>query len=60
MEFDGEPLQAMPAKHFQTMLEDRLRLNMCPAGATCRNHRANGTLCGQPLDRRGKTRSNAR
>ena len=54
VEFDGDLPQAMPAKHFQTMLQDRLRLNVCPAGATCQHRRANGTLCGQPLDGRGK------
>jgi len=51
---DAEPPKAMPDQHFQHSLKDRLRLRVCPPGATCQHRRQNGTLCGQPLDSRGK------
>ena len=43
-----------PDQHFQVNLKDGLRLRLCPFGATCQHRRADGTLCGQPLDSRGK------
>ena len=44
----------MPDQHFLVSLKDRLRLPVCPPGATCQHRRQDGTLCGEPLDSRGK------
>ena len=44
---------AMPDKHFLTSLKLRLRCDVCPQGAVCQHRRADGTVCGVPLDRRG-------
>ena len=52
--FEDAAPKPMPDKHFQLMLRDRLRLPVCPAGATCQHRRRDGTLCGHPLDSRGK------
>ena len=46
--------KTMPEKHFLTMLRDRLRLDVCPPGAFCKHRAQNGTVCGVPLDGRGK------
>ena len=45
---------AQPDSHFRVNLRDRLLMSVCPAGATCRHRRSDGTLCGAPLDSRGK------
>jgi hypothetical protein len=52
--FEDEQPKTMPDQHFIISLKDRLRLPVCPPGATCQHRRRNGTLCGQPLDPRGK------
>ena len=52
--FEDEQPKTMPDQHFIISLKDRLRLPVCPPGATCQHRRRNGTLCGQPLDSRGK------
>ena len=44
----------MPDQHFSLMLRDRLRMAVCPPGATCLHRKVDGTLCGEPLDPRGK------
>ena len=44
----------MPDQHFLVSLRDRLRLPVCPPQATCQHRRQDGTLCGAPLDSRGK------
>ena len=46
--------KGMPDQHFRVMLRDRLRLATCPPGGTCQHRREDGTLCGAPLDPRGK------
>ena len=50
---DWEPKQ-IPDKHFLVNLRDRLRMQVCPPGATCQHRRPDGTVCGEPLDSRGK------
>ena len=52
--FDGMQPKAMPDQHFCLMLRDRLRLSVCPPGATCQHRRRDGSLCGAALDARGK------
>jgi len=53
--FEDFAPKLMPDEHFQLSLRDRLRLPVCPPGATCKHRRLqDGTLCGQPLDSRGK------
>jgi hypothetical protein len=52
--FEDEVLKPMPEKHFSTMLQDRMRLQICPDNRTCQHRKQNGDLCGEPLDRRGK------
>ena len=52
--FEDERPKTMPDQHFIISLKDRLRLPVCPPGATCKHHRRNGILCGHPLDLRGK------
>ena len=52
--FEDEQPKTMPNQHFIISLKDRLRLSVCPPGATCQHRRRNGTLCGQPLDQWGK------
>ena len=52
--FEDERPRPPPDKHFLLNLKDRLRLNVCPPGATCQHRRQDGTLCGQLLDGRGK------
>ena len=47
-------VQALPNSHFCINLRDRLLLPVCPEGRTCRHRRTDGTLCGIPLDPRGK------
>ena len=44
----------MPDQHFTVSLKDRLRLPLCPPGATCQHRAGDGTLCGEPLDSRGR------
>ena len=44
----------MPDKHFVVMLQDRLRLTVCPAGSRCQHRREDGTVCNEPLDLRTK------
>ena len=44
----------LPDMHFRVNVRDRLLLSLCPDGSTCKHRRADGTLCGAPLDRRGK------
>ena len=39
--------------HFRTCLRDRF-CSVCPPNATCKHRRADGVLCGAPLDSRGK------
>ena len=52
--FEDSVPKPMPDKHFQVSLADRLRLPVCPLGATCQHRRRDGTLCGAPLDSRGR------
>ena len=52
--FEDERPKTMPDQHFIVSLKDRLRLPVCPPGATCKHRRRNGILCGHPLDSRGK------
>ena len=52
--FEDEVLKPMLDQHFTVALRDRLRLSVCPPGATCQHRRKDGTLCGEPLDPRGK------
>jgi hypothetical protein len=52
--FEGEQPKTMQDQHFVVSLKDRLRLRVCSPGAICQHRRRNGTLCGQPLDPRGK------
>ena len=52
--FEEEPAKPMPDQHFQKMLRYRLRLPVCPAGATCQHRRGDGSICGQPLDPHGR------
>ena len=52
--FEDDLPKPMPDQHFVTMLRDRLRLPVCPEGATCQHRREDGSLCGQVLDARGK------
>ena len=52
--FEDEQPKTMPDQHFVVSLKDRLRLRVCSPGAICQHRRRNGTLCGQPLDSRGK------
>jgi len=52
--FEGEAAAKMPDKHFTIELQDRLRCDVCPAGARCQHRSKTGVLCNQPLDRRGK------
>ena len=52
--FEGCQPKSMPDENFQVMLRDCLRLPVCPPGATCQHRRADGSLCGEPLDARGK------
>ena len=47
-------VQALPNSHFCINLRDRLLLPVCPEGRTCRHRNADGSLCGLPLDTRGK------
>ena len=51
---EGSNALAQPDSHFRINLRDRLLMPVCPEGATCRHRRADGTLCGLPLDSRGK------
>ena len=44
----------LPDMHFRTCLRDRLLYSVCPENATCKHRRADGVLCGAPLDSRGK------
>ena len=44
----------MPDKHFVHNLRDRLRMQVCPPGAPCQHRKPDGTVCGVPLDARGK------
>ena len=50
----GADVPAQPNNRFRINLRDTLLMSVCPAGATCRHRRADGTLCGAPLDARGK------
>ena len=50
---DNEP-KTMPDQHFLVMLRDRLRLQVCPPGATCQHRAEDGQVCGELLDGRGK------
>ena len=52
--FEDELPRAMPEKHFVVALRDRLRLSVCPPGAVCQHRKEDGTLCGEPLDGRGR------
>jgi len=52
--FEDSVPKLMPDKHFQVNLADRLRLPVCPPHASCQHRRRDGTLCGQPLDSRGR------
>ena len=52
--FEDEQPKPMPDQHFLVALLDRLRLPVCPEGATCKHRKEDGALCGEPLDRRGK------
>ena len=52
--FEDEPVKLMPDSHFILMLQDRLRLPVCPEGAVCKHQKENGEVCGQALDRRGQ------
>ena len=51
---EGETPAVMPDKHFTLMLRDRLRLQVCPAGARCKHRGKDGNLCNEPLDPRGR------
>ncbi len=51
---EGANVHAQPDSHFRISLRDRLLMPVCPDGATCRHRRVDGTLCGLPLDSRGK------
>ena len=55
---DAEGLTPMPDGHFLLALRGRLRLPVCPDGAVCQHRRADGSLCGPPLDRRGRHAKN--
>lgn len=52
--FEDERPRAMPNKHFDVALRDRLRLDVCLAGAPCQHRKEDGTLCGALLDGRGR------
>ena len=52
--FEDEVSKVMPDRHFLVSLRDRLRLSVCPPGATCQHHKEDGSLRGEPLDSRGK------
>ena len=52
--FEEERPKPMPDKHFITALKDRLRLDVCPVGSVCQHRKEDGTLCGAPLDGRGR------
>ena len=52
--FEDEVARPMPDQHFSLMLRDRLRMAVCPPGATCLHRKRDGTLCGEPLGPRGK------
>ena len=52
--FEDEEAKPMPDQHFLVSVRDRLRLPVCPPQATCQHRRQDGTLCGAPLDSRGK------
>ena len=54
VQYEDEQPKPMPDQHFVVSLRDRLRLAVCPDGATCQHRREDGSLCGQPLDARGK------
>eukprot|EP00973_Karenia_brevis_P071566 9944737-Karenia_brevis.AAC.1 len=43
----------MPDPHFRKVLRRRLRLSVCPPGATCHHKRSDGRVCGAPLDPEG-------
>ena len=51
---EGETPAKMPDEHFRVALKDKLRLPLCPPGATCKLRKADGALCGETLDRRGR------
>ena len=51
---EGETPVEMPDAHFKIAIRDRLRLDLCPEGARCQRRNAEGVVCGQLLDRRGK------
>ena len=36
------------------MLQDRLRMAVCPAGAACQHRKQDGSICGEALDARGR------
>jgi len=52
--FEDEQSKPMPDQHFLVALRDRLRLPVCPPSALCQHRRSDGSLCGVPLDSRGK------
>ena len=51
---DGEDAAVMPDAHFTLAFRDRLRLPLCAPGSICQRRDANGALCGEALDPRGK------
>ena len=56
--FEDEQPKTMPDQHSIVSLKARLRLPVCPPGATCQHQRRNGTLCSAVslLTRGGSTR----
>ena len=52
--FEDQQPKHMPDQHFQLSLRCRLCLPVCPPGATCQHRRADGSVCGQPLDPHGR------
>ena len=52
--WEDEHPKPMPESHFLMALRDRLRMDVCPPGSTCQHRRDDGSLCGEPLDRRGR------